>query len=163
MSSSETKRTSILSYTEAKRLHIQLWTWLANHPEKRKDHWPFWQDVQAIYGEIENKCFACHVAKGEVALRGLASPLNQWSFEYMCPLCPVIEWRDRRIRGSLEMKGKGSCLHRDSEFRKWTDIYRHAGTGELLNGEEYLSRRELAKDIKNMVWPRTWEEYHNME
>jgi hypothetical protein len=35
--------------------HREMWNWLAENPNKKKEHWPGWE----LIGYIENNCFLC--------------------------------------------------------------------------------------------------------
>lgn len=92
-----------MEYEMAKQCHRELWTWLANNPDKVKRDWPGWGNVTTIYGHIKSNCFACKVASEEAARRGVADRLTRClpgailtsgSYSIMCPHCPVTVWRD---------------------------------------------------------------------
>ena len=42
-----------------KRLHQELWQWLADHPDKEKGDWPRWSRNGGDVDSVRNKCFAC--------------------------------------------------------------------------------------------------------
>lgn len=55
----------MLSLTEAKRLHRELWFWLELNPNKLKCSWPGWEwykKIITIDHNIFNACFACLVS-----------------------------------------------------------------------------------------------------
>ena len=39
--------------------HVQLWTWLADNPDRTKEDWPGWD----YYKRQDNDCFACTVSR----------------------------------------------------------------------------------------------------
>ena len=39
--------------------HKELWTWLADNPEKGKGEWPGWENNGGKYPNTSNDCFAC--------------------------------------------------------------------------------------------------------
>lgn len=47
---------------QLKALHVELWNWLAENPEKSKDDWPRWEFNRGTIKEAENLCFACEAA-----------------------------------------------------------------------------------------------------
>lgn len=46
----------IFDYTS----HTELWKWLAEDPSRRKDEWPYWQNI--LTARHYRHCFACAAA-----------------------------------------------------------------------------------------------------
>lgn len=56
-----------LAIEESIRLHRELWNWLAENPNMRKDDWSGWEVLWAQYPDLRNdhslaksNCFACY-------------------------------------------------------------------------------------------------------
>ena len=69
-------------------LHVELWKWLAKHPDKEKEDWPGWKRYK---GTVEpSYCFAC------AAARACLNNYN-WNCKCKCYHCP-IEWVEGDFR-----------------------------------------------------------------
>ena len=81
---------------ESKKLHRQLWLWLAKNPDMAKKDWPGWIHNGGPVKETQHDCFLCE--------------RYQHDKEEFCD-CP-IEWSkgDRRY---------GPCEAVDSTFYEW--------------------------------------------
>jgi hypothetical protein len=47
---------------QLKKLHQELWQWLADNPRLSKDDWPSWDYNGGKQKQIPNACFACEAA-----------------------------------------------------------------------------------------------------
>lgn len=82
----------------ARKLHIELWTWLAEHPGENKYTWPGWDKVTAI-----NYCFACEVAGSKTT-----------SVEdNTCLYCPIKSWATKCKKTGDD----GGCT--GTEYGRW--------------------------------------------
>jgi len=79
-----------------KKLHQELWQWLADHPEENKWDWPKWKENGGRYkGDSIAHCFACAYSKDPV-----------------CKDCPC-DWGEGR-----------NCEHSSGTiFTMWRDSY----------------------------------------
>lgn len=81
-----------MTYRKAKRLHIKLWTWLAETGASCKDEWPEAEKYEL--DTILNKCFLCEATKNE-------------DNEVVCEICPLY-------------KEQGCyCAYPESLYSKW--------------------------------------------
>jgi len=64
-----------MTLKQAKKLHKELWGWLAKNPSKDKWHWPQWKENGGKLKWVEMGCFGCEIANGN------------------CVRCPII-WPD---------------------------------------------------------------------
>ena len=47
----------------AHELHKEIWTWLADNPDKGSDDWPRWEKKGGDVQNVKNDCFACEINK----------------------------------------------------------------------------------------------------
>lgn len=59
-------------------LHKELWNWLAENPQQRKDDWPRWEKNGGDIEYISSYCFACEYVD---------------SLKQNCEACPLV-WPD---------------------------------------------------------------------
>jgi hypothetical protein len=88
---------------QLKKLHRELWQWLADNPGKAKNEWPRWNRVK----EATNDCFACEVAGN-----------TNWTAT--CPRCPA-DWGydNARARKTSSDGYWAVCEYDKSPYLKW--------------------------------------------
>lgn len=106
--------------------HVELWDWLAQHPDKGKDDWPGWEESGAIPVFY---CFACKAAE-RMAQYLKQLPKDSGVGAINCAtLCP-LDWPGP------------SCVR---------DYYYHAGRFREWQLETDLEKRVLlAKNIRDL-------------
>lgn len=77
--------------------HVELWTWLADNPDKGKDDWPGWEKNGEDFGVYDNteivaRCFLCE------AMQSSCTP---------CEECPLTD------------DGLPDCYATGSLFQQW--------------------------------------------
>jgi hypothetical protein len=82
-----------MTEAEYKALHIELWQWLYDHPDKGKEDWPGWEKYCDKTGHIHNLCFACVFAG------------------YCVPYCP------------LNQELMQGCRYDQGAYASWCDSY----------------------------------------
>ena len=88
-----------MTIKEMKKLHRELWTWVAENPGSVKDEWPRWVENGGDIPCVHAHCFACAIA--------ILEQKKQDYFIRMCETCP-ISW------------GGTVCTDEDSEYGMWT-------------------------------------------
>jgi hypothetical protein len=73
--------------------HKALWNWLAENPDKNKEHWPGWWANGGQYHIVRLECFSCEVCNVK------------------CSLCPLI-WPDK-------LEDYQICGNDGSLFNRW--------------------------------------------
>ncbi len=91
-------------YEKYRKLHIRLWKWLAENPDKDKSDWPGWKWNGGKKIDLTgNVCFACDYVK------------------IICPACP-IDWGENR-----------TCLDDGSAFERWEHAGNPKETSDIAN------------------------------
>jgi len=116
----------MLTFGEAKRLHKEMWNWIARgrRSERNKLNWP----KRALYDWLiknYNYCFACVIADVH----------TRYANRVSCKECP-IEWPD----GVFCWEGEPGKEGREGLFYKWDN--------ELILTE----KNRLARQIANLPW-----------
>ena len=65
---------------QLKKLHRELWQWLADNPNLKKKHWPRWKFNGGDVQDATNQCFACEAM----------SPQDCGVDEGSCDDCPCF-------------------------------------------------------------------------
>ena len=108
---------------QLKKLHRELWQWLADNPDKWKEDWPSFQ-----LGAAMNDCFACEAAGEHKKHKGSADCRKcpaQWGYDnsktkdIFSPPCtkkksPFYKWEDARFDYNKELATKYALLVRDA-------------------------------------------------
>lgn len=76
-----------LTLETAKKLHEELWTWLAENPVAYKTDWPKYEAVEDEYDVCWNDCFMCEYTARK-------REKDEANYEPKCEWCP-IDWTDR--------------------------------------------------------------------
>lgn len=71
-----------LTKKQAIKLCIELWTWLAE-TGLRKDQWPRWPELVALYGEIWGDCWFCEYDSQ-------MSKKYKYTKKKSCKYCPLL-------------------------------------------------------------------------
>lgn len=78
--------------------HYDLWTWLADNPDKRKEGWPGWAEKCYKYDghSISTGCFLCEAMKGDCRV----CPLTQGDYPECCASGSLYDlWKHARRIG----------------------------------------------------------------
>lgn len=73
--------------------HKEMWTWLAENPEKEKDDWPGWESNGGEYPFAAFWCFACQYALSKVKKDSEDSWLDEDDAQDRCVRCGLY-WPD---------------------------------------------------------------------
>jgi hypothetical protein len=110
--------------SQLKKLHRELWQWLADNPDQWKSGWPRWEEV----GETMNNCFACEAAGEDKQYRfasdcrrctvdwGYVNEKTKNIFKTPCTLArsPYLKWENARFMNDTESVTKYALLVRDA-------------------------------------------------
>jgi hypothetical protein len=73
-------------------LHVEMWNWIFNNPDKEKSDWPRWKKLGGDVRGNAYDCFAC--------------VYNEFNDRGSCAKCPLI-WPS------------GDCIFHDGLFQSW--------------------------------------------
>ena len=122
------KRTIKLTTKNLKKLHIELWQWLVDHPGADKANWPRWEFNGGNIQYIISKCFACYRAE-----------LNPNSLTNLCSCCPIF------IKA-------GRCSYDNSAFGEWEDLMEVSNLDEQLDNPEFVAKLKMYAGIIRDAW-----------
>ena len=57
-------------------LHVELWKWLAKHPDKEKENWLMWKSNGGNIEKVDCLCFACEAAEHSLHNSCTNCPIN---------------------------------------------------------------------------------------
>ena len=95
--------------------HKELWNWLADNPDKKKNEWPGWISNNGLYKCPENFCFACGYA--------LSDDYMEEDCEFKT--CPLIWHNNENVHDDGNCWFNCEC--NGGEYGSWED----AETAEL--------------------------------
>jgi hypothetical protein len=106
---------------EYKALHIELWQWLYDHPDKDCHVWPGWEDCDEVPGSY---CLACQFA--------FEQEERDDEIHFVCDYCPLdqgimkmcqgqgtfYDWCEARYIGDSKAAQKYAAMIRDA----WREV-----------------------------------------